>query len=325
MWKKEFYRYRIGDSAIYSKALLGLKEVKLPRNGRLIIDNCMNQKLYIQAGIVVFTTWLASANSISFSWLTVAQAQEIERLSPRIREYDSTRRNSSISVRDLLPFIPKITIFDDELDDAGEIISLFAANIGAKGTRIEVSGLEEHRGQSRFDIYSPCEYIESPDAFFYVGCLSRLTANATIVAQMPNAVILRIDKIYDPVSVGQKVIPRLNSSASPISKLHAIEHKVNGKIIHLLDGLAASAMHRVVVVDVGTEQDLVDGVILTIYRNNLDSEKFIDRQRPAWQNSTNPEIVPIGELVLFDIFEGKSLGIVTQSDKAIHLHDYVSN
>ena len=262
----------------------------------------------------------------ALSWLIgEAKAREVIRMSPRIREYESAVIGGSLSIRDLRALIPNITIFDEGLGDSGELIDFFDSAMGRPGGRVEAAELDDYRHLSRFDIYTPCEYIDNPDGIRSLGCLSVLTAQATRVAQTRRTDILRIDKTFHGVFRGQRIVPRIQSSATSISELYRVPHPISGKIVSIVEGLAAGAQHRVVVVNLGQESKVSDGAVLTIFRNNEDEDPFLPDVRPEWRKINSNEIVPIGQVVIFDVFEKASLALVLRSEKEVSLNDFVRN
>ncbi len=290
----------------------------------------MNVKNMLAAALL-FAVTLITADSFgwTFNPLTMlvpnASAREVVKMSPRIREYESAIVGTSLSIRELRALIPKVTIFDDDLKDSGELVDFFDSVMGSPGARIEASGLTDYRNLSRFDIYRPCTFIENPNGIRNLGCLSLLTAQATRVSSTRRTDILRLDAVYNGVFRGQRIVPRATTNASSISTLYRPKQPISGKIVDILEGLSAGAQYRVVVVNLGQEDKVEDGVVLTIYRNNEEADPFLPDLRPAWRQVVSNESRPIGQIVIFDVFEQASLALVLRSEKEISLNDFVRN
>lgn len=129
---------------------------------------------------------------------------------------------------------------------------------------------------------------------------------------------LRIDAASEEIGVGDRLMPAERSEAFNYVP-HPPEKDVRARIISVYHGVTQVGRNSVVAINAGREQGVDPGTVLSVLELG---RTVIDREDKDKAKIKLPD-EPIGQLLVFRIFDKISYGLVVQASKAISLGDVV--
>jgi LysM domain len=276
----------------------------------------------IYPGDVLTLVYVDGQPQIRSSRGEVASASGTERLSPRIREEQLTEAVTTIPYDVVAPFLEKgMVLTRDEIDDLPHIVALRDDHLlGASGNeayaRGDLAGVE-----STYSVVHIGDKLVDPDDGDLLGY------EATYVAEG------RVRRGGDPATVslsesrreamkGDRLIAR--SEPLPLQfEPRSPDRPVEGRIVHVVDGVTQIGQYQVIVINRGTRHGLAPGHVLSVWQagdrvaDSADSSLFGRKvQLPDEQ---------AGLLMVFKTYERLSYALVVRAEGPIHTLDKVRN
>lgn len=121
------------------------------------------------------------------------------------------------------------------------------------------------------------------------------------------------------IRINDRLIPNEERRIESIFYPSSPEKKIEGKIIDVLDGVNQVGRMSVVVVSKGTRDGLAAGNILAIYEQG---DRVKDPVTGEWLNLLNERA---GLLMVFNVFEKLSFGLVLQADRPLRVGAILRN
>ncbi|MGI9342575.1 MAG: LysM peptidoglycan-binding domain-containing protein [Gammaproteobacteria bacterium] len=238
------------------------------------------------------------------------------RLSPSIRVEDLDEAIMTIPLSAIGPFLSKGTILqNDEIDRLPYVVGLRGGHLVAgAGNDIYVRGDvgEVNRGYSVIHIGDP---LFDPDdgalvgfqgIFVGEGTITRGGDPATLRIIQSNREALEGDRLLEQdFDIPLQFIPR------------APEADVDGRIIHVVDGLALIGQYQVVVLNRGADHGLDVGHVLSIFQAGPTV-----RDRIGGGSVVLPD-ESAGTLMIFKTYERISYALIMEATSEIHILDRV--
>lgn len=197
------------------------------------------------------------------------------------------------------------------------VIGLEHANRSMAGKKdlVFVKGITEENSW-RYMFVEPKAAIYHPVTKEYLGTEVLIIGKGKVIKRAPISV-LEIELARKPIKVGTLVIPSRSFNLAATIPAVFKNKKMPGFIVSLISDAKRIATHSVAIVSVGLKDGAEVGQVLKI--------KNTDRvlQDPYKKNKKYilPVAEPKGELMLYEVFDKLSLGIVLKSSSEIQMLD----
>lgn len=243
------------------------------------------------------------------------------RLSPRIR-HEGTGAISTISASVLEPFLYQpIVLETDELAHAPHVVSATRSHLlGANSEKAYVRG--DLQDQTHFHLYRPSVRVIDPETkkllgyeYAYVG-----SAELTKLAEKPDeAHTFLITQAKEEITDGDRLMP---TPAKEVTNYvpHPPSEPVTGRIISVYDGVALAGHNQTVLINLGENEGMDVGTVLTLYRNGKAVVDKVDNNKVV--------ILPdeeYGTLLVYRVFKNVSYGIIMAVNETTRIGDTVKS
>ena len=133
--------------------------------------------------------------------------------------------------------------------------------------------------------------------------------------------LLKIESAKEPIKSGTLVLPSRSLDLPDDIVAIAPKRKLNGYILSTIPGLANAANNNAVIVSLGSRDGIEFGQLLKVKQVDLVARDPYDHKKKY----TIPLGKPKAEIVIYDVFDKLSLGLVLSSYEEIKLLDRVSS
>lgn len=266
-------------------------------------------------------------------------------LKPKIQVSDNTSDLYEVNTRSLLPYLERI-IFVENLDlkrpshqltnqtmdivepikDLGinskssrYIISFSdeSSTIGANNENIFVSGISKDSHLNYFLVKPSFSYYH-PISKEYLGTEILIIGKATVLNR-GKVSLLRVVSAKEPIKKGTLILPTRSLNLPSTLKAFYSEEKAEGYILSVVPGLVYAANNSIVVLSLGARDKIQVGQLLDIR-----SKDFVATD-PYNKNQSHVIKInqPKGQVMIYDVFNKLSLGIVLKAYEKIKVMDEV--
>lgn len=258
--------------------------------------------------------------------LRMERAAGTERLSPRVREQSLDEAVTTIPYNVIAPFLSRAMVLEkDEIRGLPHIVALRDGHlVGAEGNDLYVRG-QVGAADSAWHVVHIGEELVDPDdgdvvgyegVYIGEGRIRRGGDPATLRLTASSREALKGDRLIQPdASLPLQFVPR------------APEESVDGRIIHVIDGVSMIGQYQVVVINRGARHGLEQGHVLGIWQAG---ETVRDRQSGSALTRSFGEKVQLpdekaGVAMLFKTYDRISYALVMQAEGPIRKLDKVRN
>lgn len=243
------------------------------------------------------------------------------RLSPQIR-YDNLIGNAipTIPATAIEPFFSLPVVFDeDTLVDAPHVVAAKQSHIiSANGDKTYVIG--DLKGQTNFQLYRSSTPIIDPITNQLLGFEYPYVGSIKLVklGEDPDeAHTFIVTDVKEEVAKGDRLLSVPEAGMTNYVP-HPPANKVDGRIISVYGGVAMAGQHQTVSVNLGANDGMDIGTILTIYRTGAN---IID-------NAQDNRVVKLpdeeyGTLFIYRVFNKVSYGLIMDVSRTTRLGDTV--
>ena len=258
------------------------------------------------------------------------------KLSPRVRTEQAI---PPIPIEAIKPFLTHPRVVDAEaIRTAPHIVGFPDGNlVGGEGMRAYAHGMKGHNA-ARYDIMRRGRTYFDYDTGEELGYLARYVGTATL-SRSGDPATLRLDTTDIEVSRGDRLMPVREPYEPGWFFPSTPEGKVNGTILDAYETIGYVGRFQVVLIDRGSDDGLVPGNTLLIdnrgriirdYFGPLEEQRVFDDIGGTFRQSIIPPEIQLpdesaGALIVFDVFDRMSLGLVMISDRVIRTGDKVRN
>lgn len=247
------------------------------------------------------------------------------KLSPEVRATPLHSAIPTIPLDAIRQFLtrPKI-VSKEEYDKAPYVIGFQDQHlVAAESNKAYVRGFPEAEAGKAYGVYRLGDAYRNPGAkeddilgyeTIHVadGRLDKQGDPASLMLTHSYRESLKGDRVFeaDTYEFNQNFVP------------HAPANEVRGKIIAVIDGVSRIGQYQVVVLNLGTEQGMEPGHVLSIHQAG---ETVTDTVRPKKRNEqvTLPEEYA-GLLMVFRPFEKVSYALIMKAEREIKIFDSVT-
>jgi hypothetical protein len=241
-------------------------------------------------------------------------------MSPQIREESLDKAIPTIPIDSIKQFLTRaIVVGEGELDSAPYVVQSADEHVvtGA-GDRVYVRGIEGDN-EPLYDIYEPGPAYIDPDSGELLGYQALYVGNGP-VQQFGDPATLLLSETTREVRVGDRLLPMMRTRAVSHFQPHAAPPETEGRIMSVIDGVTEIGQYDVVAINRGTREGMETGHVLKIYQAGKVINDTISGKRNDKVKLPDEEA---GILMVFNVFEKVSFGLVMEAHRAIHINDIV--
>lgn len=251
-----------------------------------------------------------------------AAASGTDRLSPQIREEQLSEAVTTIPYEAIAPFLSRgMVLSRDEIDDLPYIVALRDRRLlGATGNdayvRGDLSGVE-----SIYSVVHIGDQLVDPDdgdllgyegIYVAEGRVRRGGDPATVVLSDSQREALRGDKLITQ----SEPLPLQFEPRSP-------DRPVEGRIVHVVDGVTQIGQYQVIVINRGTRHGLEPGHVLSVWQAGDRVSDNVNSRLFGRKVQLPDELA--GTLMVFKTYDRLSYALVMRAEGPIHTLDWVRN
>jgi hypothetical protein len=244
------------------------------------------------------------------------------KLSPKIRSESIEKAITTIPRELIAPFLsrPRVAT-EDEIDAAPHIIASYERHlITGTGNKIYAKGFSDKLFGSYHVVRPGIEY-EDPETGETLGYELIDLANAN-VQKTGDPVTLIVSEARQEVINGDLLFPHEEKKLDFRFIPRAPTEKINGQIIHVINGLNLIGQYNIVVINRGAKDGLEPGHVLAVLQKG--EEVRNPRSVFGWGTEKLPD-ERAGVMMIFSVKEKLSFGLIMEAQKTIRRMDKVTN
>ncbi len=255
--------------------------------------------------------------------LTVQRGRPTVKLSPTTRATRIDQAIPTIPVSEIEQFLIRPRVLNtSEINSAAYIVASEDLRlVSGSGTKLYARDLEAD-GNELFSLFHIGEPFVDPTAEnkndALLGYEAIHVADLKLVREGDPATLL-ITSSKREALIGDKVLAREDNEFDQNFIPRAPENDVSGQIIHVVDGVSRIGQYQVVVLNVGSEDGIEAGHVMTISRSGAEV-------RDVFKNGETV-LLPdeeVGTLMVFRPYEKLSYALIMKALRDIRLYDGVS-
>ncbi len=171
---------------------------------------------------------------------------------------------------------------------------------------------------SRYSVYRPGKALIDPETDKVIGHEAIQVSQASLVKSGDPSKLVITSNTRETL-VGDRLMPKGPAPSLDFQPRMADTGK-SGRIISLVDALARVGENQVVVLDLGQEDGIQPGDVLSVFGND---RMVRDNLSGRKKDMVTIEGEKAGVVMVFRTFESASYALVVRSEKTINLHDRV--
>ena len=244
------------------------------------------------------------------------------KLKPRIREEGLENAIPTIPIEAIGPFLsrPRI-VAKDELDQAPHIVALGDDHImSGGGYKIYASNLDENNIAGDYLVVRAGEVYRNPDKKSDILGYEAVYLGEARLTRYGETSTMQITDSVREIMQGDRLIPKTDVftqfSYTPV----APENRVDGKVIYVMDGVTIIGQYKVVVLNLGRQDDVEPGHVLAVNQKGKEIRDITANNRRITLPTERA-----GTVMIFRVFDRVSYALVLDVTKPIRLLDQVTN
>jgi LysM domain len=242
------------------------------------------------------------------------------KLSPCIRETSMKEAIRLIPTETIAKYLssPRV-VGPGELNTAPYVLDLAGEHlVAATGDKLFVRSIVNPQSRS-YTLYRAGATFQRPETGEILGYEAKYIADTTLVQEGDPATV-SIEKSVMEIMIGDRLMPKADEQFLLNYFPRPPEESIKGSIISVLDGVSEVGKFNVVVIDRGTQDGLLAGHELDIFkrgRTTRDTLSVIKNDEVKLPDEL------AGTLMVFRPFERVSYALVMKASQAIHVLDKV--
>lgn len=245
--------------------------------------------------------------------------QGTERLSPRIRVEPIANAIPTIPLNAVQGFLAKSRIVGTtELEVAPRILQGEDNRLlmGA-GTKAYARGPIDEVANG-YGIYKKGRLFKDPRTKEILGLEVQEVGYGSVLSEQNDIVTLMLERTNKNISIGDYLLEMLDTDVMTRFTPSSPEVPVSGEIMAVLDGVSQIGQFDVVAVNKGSREGLVPGSVFVVSKKGS-----VIYDRFAKEKVTLPD-EEAGTLMLFDVHEKLSYGLIMKASKPLKVGDRIS-
>lgn len=245
-----------------------------------------------------------------------------DRLSPRIREEQMTEAVNTIPYAAIAPFLSKgMILTKDEIKGLPYIVALRDGRlVGASGNDAYVRG-KVGGEQSTYSVVHIGDKLKDPDDGDVLGYEGVFVADGRI-RRTGDPATLELNNSQREAVKGDRLVTQ--NDPLPLNfQPRAPDRPVDGRIVHVIDGVTQIGQYQVIVINRGARHGLAPGHVLSVWQSGGKVSDTIDSGLFGSKVQLPDERA--GTLMVFKTYDRLSYALVMQAEAPIHTLDKVRN
>ena len=248
------------------------------------------------------------------------------KLSPKAYETEREEAVPTIPIDAIRPFLARPRVLGPgEFEAAPYVVSAGRENLVAHlGMEVFVRGLDPQQG-TRFGVYRRGQVYRRPsNPDDILGYEAIHIADAVVEKPGDPATVLLLTTTQE-VRAGDRLFPVTDDQVVTNFMPRAPDWDVNGQIISVVQGVSQIGENDIVVLDLGSQDGIKEGLVLGIFQSG-------DRVEDVWAERDQLQQVFVelpelraGTVMVFRPFDRVSYALVMQATRPMHLLDSVKN
>lgn len=254
--------------------------------------------------------------------LTVQRGVPTVKLSPHARPSKLEEAIPTIPLDAIKQFLqhPRV-ITKHELDDAPYIVASEEGRlISGTENKIYVRGISD-RNTIDFSVLRPGEAYKDPGSNENLG-YEAINVGSARVLKFGDPATLYITKATREILIGDRLLPHDKEEISQHFFPHAPATEKNGLIISVFGGVSRISQYQVVVLNLGTRDNIETGNVFAIYQSG---EIVRDTINPQMGRKVKLPDERAGTLMVIRPFERISYALVMEAKRDLRVYDSVRN
>jgi hypothetical protein len=269
------------------------------------------------------------------------------RLSPQVRSEPLTGAIRAIPYDLLMDFVGRPSLLDkDQVKNAPYVVGMRDRHIvGSDQNEIYGRGLDNPAAGSRFNIVNVGDELRDPDDGDLLGYMGHFAGIGEVVqnsgAVVPgkdsifsmkreeNLTHLRVTESNREVMQGDKLLPAKVDLGDDFVISAPQKEDVLGQVIAFVDGVYVGGKYQVVAINRGKKHGLAPGNALGVFYRGEEIRDRYNRQNWAAYTANYDRVRLPDErsatVLLFQVYERMSYGLVVESSQVIRLGDFVAH
>lgn len=253
--------------------------------------------------------------------LTVERGPREVRLSPEVREEQLEPAISTIPMEAIRPFLNRSRVMDEAaLEQAPYIVAGQDERVMAsRGDNVYVRRLPaDERRDANYAVVRRGDPYVDPETDRVLGFEAAYLGDARITrtGDPGTAVVTRSNR---EILAGDRLVETTEDAIRTTFQPSAPDGDVEGLIIDVMDGVSQIGQYDVVVINRGQAHGVAEGDVLAIFQAGREVRDDI-----AGETVTLPD-ERAGELIVFQVFDELSFGLVMRATRAMQAMDLVRN
>ncbi|HET8850323.1 MAG TPA: LysM peptidoglycan-binding domain-containing protein [Marinobacter sp.] len=250
--------------------------------------------------------------------LTKVTTSDVVRLSPQVRSEPIDTPIPAIPLDAIASFLTNTRIVSpDELNGAPYVLEGQEGRIitGA-GDRVYARG---EKPADRVGVFRRSQEYRDPDTGEFLGLEARSIAAGEVIAENGDVLTVDLIRSNEEVRIGDRLLisedRRLTTNFMP----SAPEEEIEGEMISVDGGVSQIGQYNVVAINRGEREGLEPGNVMAILKaGNMVRD-------PVTNETIELPSERAGLLMVFQVYEKMSYGLVLQATRALSLGDKVTN
>jgi hypothetical protein len=257
------------------------------------------------------------------------------RLSPQVRSQPLSQAVRAIPYDVLMNFAGRPQLLTkEEVKDQPYVIGIRDRHIiGSTANELYGRGLDSPAVGTRYSIINVGEKLRDPDDGDLLGYIGHYAGTAQVIDNTGDdedaLAHMRVVDVGREVLQGDKLFPALSQIGPDFLLSAPTNTDLDGRVIAIVDGVYAAGRYQVMAINRGTRDGLAPGNVVGIFAAG---QLIRDRgNQSTWRAmSTNYAKVRLptersGSLLLFNVHDRMSYGLVVESTVDMRLGDYIKH
>jgi hypothetical protein len=245
-----------------------------------------------------------------------------EKLAPRVREESLGGAIQTVPYSAVGPFLSKSMVLEKkEFEKMPYVVALRDEHlVGATGNDVYVRGKSIHPDGS-YNLIHQGDKLIDPDDGDTVGYEGIFVAEGR-VTRSGDPVTMQLNASAQEVVIGDRVASRAMPPPMHFTP-RAPDSQVEGRIIHVVDGVTQIGQYQVVIINRGARDGIESGHVLGIWRAGENVNDTV--KTGVFNRKVQLPDEHAGVLMVFRTYDRISYGLVMNAESAIHIFDKVRN
>lgn len=245
-----------------------------------------------------------------------------EKLSPRIREESLDAAIQTVPYSTVAPFLSKGVVLEkDELEKLPYVVALRDEHlVGATGNDVYIRG-ESIDPAAGYNLIHPGDKLVDPDDGDVVGYEGIFVAEGK-VTRGGDPATMQLNASAREVLIGDRLLSQ-NQSLPMHFIPRAPGKPVDGRIIHVVDGVTQIGQYQVVILNRGARDGLESGHVLSVWQAGNRVNDTV--KSGVFNRKVQLPDERAGILMVFKTYDRISYGLVMKAESPIHILDKVRN